>query len=168
MQRNLRLDPAVVALPAAQLAALALSGATEQRAPAAEPDDLGLGVVSFFRGAFAAQQTAFATSSSLGTLPITLRRRGIEVGGRRGDAEARRGQELARLDELEARWKDEKGLVDRILELRAKLRADGERVDRPAVAVALLIAEFARARVALQGWLSASQAGPQSSSLLNR
>ena len=33
----------------------------------------GLGVRSFFRGAFAAQQTAFATSSSLGTLPITLR-----------------------------------------------------------------------------------------------
>jgi Na+/H+-dicarboxylate symporter len=33
----------------------------------------GLGVVPFFRGAFAAQQTAFATSSSLGTLPITLR-----------------------------------------------------------------------------------------------
>ena len=33
----------------------------------------GLKVKSFFRGAFAAQQTAFATSSSLGTLPITLR-----------------------------------------------------------------------------------------------
>ena len=33
----------------------------------------GLGVINFFRGAFAAQQTAFATSSSLGTLPITLR-----------------------------------------------------------------------------------------------
>lgn len=33
----------------------------------------GLKAASFFRGAFAAQQTAFATSSSLGTLPITLR-----------------------------------------------------------------------------------------------
>ncbi len=33
----------------------------------------GLSARSFFRGAFAAQQTAFATSSSLGTLPITLR-----------------------------------------------------------------------------------------------
>ena len=33
----------------------------------------GLKVRAFFRGAFAAQQTAFATSSSLGTLPITLR-----------------------------------------------------------------------------------------------
>ena len=37
-----------------------------------------------------------------------------------------------------------------------------------AVAVALLIAEFARARVALQGWLSASPAGGQSSSLVSR
>ncbi|WP_415257684.1 ATP-dependent Clp protease ATP-binding subunit [Thauera phenylacetica] len=59
---------------------------------------------------------------------------GIEVGGRRTDAEARRGQELARLGELDARWKDEKGLVDQILELRAKLRAEGGRVDRPVVA----------------------------------
>ena len=33
----------------------------------------GLKVSRFFRGAFAAQQTAFATSSSMGTLPITLR-----------------------------------------------------------------------------------------------
>lgn len=33
----------------------------------------GLKVLSFLRGAFAAQQTAFATSSSLATLPITLR-----------------------------------------------------------------------------------------------
>ena len=33
----------------------------------------GLKALSFMRGAFAAQQTAFATSSSLGTLPITLR-----------------------------------------------------------------------------------------------
>ncbi|MDP3405932.1 MAG: dicarboxylate/amino acid:cation symporter [Brevundimonas sp.] len=33
----------------------------------------GLSALAFMRGAFAAQQTAFATSSSLGTLPITLR-----------------------------------------------------------------------------------------------
>ncbi|WP_396593615.1 dicarboxylate/amino acid:cation symporter [Brevundimonas sp. R86498] len=33
----------------------------------------GLSALAFLRGAFAAQQTAFATSSSLGTLPITLR-----------------------------------------------------------------------------------------------
>ena len=51
---------------------------------------------------------------------------------------------------------------------RIELGARAHALDRPAVAVALLIAEFARARVALQGWLSASQAGPQSSSLLNR
>ncbi|HPE03445.1 MAG TPA: type VI secretion system ATPase TssH [Thauera sp.] len=56
---------------------------------------------------------------------------GIEIGTRRGDAEARRAQELARLGELEARWKEEKGLVDQILELRGKLRAGGERVDHP-------------------------------------
>ncbi|MFB1031762.1 MAG: hypothetical protein QMC09_19095, partial [Thauera sp.] len=56
---------------------------------------------------------------------------GIEIGTRRGDAEARRAQELARLGELEARWKEEKGLVDQILELRGKLRTGGERVDHP-------------------------------------
>jgi len=49
---------------------------------------------------------------------------------------------------------------------RIELGARANALDRPAVAVALLIAEFARARVALQGWLSAS-AG-QSSSLLSR
>jgi len=51
---------------------------------------------------------------------------------------------------------------------RIELGARAHALDRPAVAVALLIAEFARARVALQGWLSASQAPAQSSSLLNR
>jgi len=52
---------------------------------------------------------------------------------------------------------------------RIELGARAHALDRPAVAVALLIAEFARARVALQGWLSASQAGgAQSSSLLRR
>ena len=51
---------------------------------------------------------------------------------------------------------------------RIELGARAHALDRPAVAVALLIAEFARARVALQGWLSASQAGAQSSSLLSR
>ncbi len=49
------------------------------------------------------------------------------------------------------------------IELGARARA----LDRPAVAVALLIAEFARARVALQGWLSTASAA-QSSSLLSR
>ena len=51
---------------------------------------------------------------------------------------------------------------------RIELGARAHALERPAVAVALLIAEYARARVALQGWLSASQAAAQSSSLLNR
>jgi len=50
---------------------------------------------------------------------------------------------------------------------RIEAGARAQALDRPAVAVALLIAEFARARVALQAWL-ASAAGDQSSSLLNR
>ncbi|MBD9370208.1 response regulator [Xanthomonas sp. XNM01] len=41
---------------------------------------------------------------------------------------------------------------------RIELAARAHALDRPAVAVALLIAEFARARVALQGWLSANAA----------
>jgi signal transduction histidine kinase/CheY-like chemotaxis protein len=51
---------------------------------------------------------------------------------------------------------------------RIELGARAHALERPAVAVALLIAEYARARVALQGWLSASQAAAQPSSLLNR
>ena len=51
---------------------------------------------------------------------------------------------------------------------RIELGARAHALDRPAVAVALLIAEFARARVALQGWMSANAAGAQSSSFLNR
>jgi signal transduction histidine kinase/CheY-like chemotaxis protein/HPt (histidine-containing phosphotransfer) domain-containing protein len=50
---------------------------------------------------------------------------------------------------------------------RIELGARAHALDRPAVAVALLIAEFARARVALQGWLSVASAA-QSSSLLSR
>ena len=50
---------------------------------------------------------------------------------------------------------------------RIEAGARAHALDRPAVAVALLIAEFARARVALQGWLSTAGAA-QSSSLLSR
>lgn len=50
---------------------------------------------------------------------------------------------------------------------RIELGARAHALERPAVAVALLIAEFARARVALQGWLSTAAAA-QSSSLLSR
>ncbi|MBK5914549.1 type VI secretion system ATPase TssH [Rhodocyclus purpureus] len=48
---------------------------------------------------------------------------GIEVGNRGSEAEARRAAERERLGLLEARWQEEKGLVDEVLELRAKLRA---------------------------------------------
>ena len=51
---------------------------------------------------------------------------------------------------------------------RIELGARAHALERPAVAVALLIAEFARARVALQGWLSTAGPAPQSSSLLSR
>ena len=52
---------------------------------------------------------------------------------------------------------------------RIEAGARAQALDRPAVAVALLIAEFARARVALQAWLAGVDAGgDQSSSLLSR
>jgi signal transduction histidine kinase/CheY-like chemotaxis protein/HPt (histidine-containing phosphotransfer) domain-containing protein len=54
---------------------------------------------------------------------------------------------------------------------RIELGAREQRLDRPAVAVALVIAEFARARVALQGYLVRLQgagASTQSSSLVNK
>ena len=51
---------------------------------------------------------------------------------------------------------------------RIELGARAHALERPAVAVALLIAEFARARVALQGWLSTAGSPAQSSSLLSR
>jgi len=58
---------------------------------------------------------------------------GIEAGARRAEAEGKVGGERARLVGLEARWNDEKLLVDRILELRATLRGDGKAVDAGAV-----------------------------------
>jgi hypothetical protein len=54
---------------------------------------------------------------------------------------------------------------------RIELGAREQRLDRPAVAVALVIAEFARARVALQGYLVRLQGAgtsTQSSSFVNR
>ncbi|MBL9031149.1 MAG: type VI secretion system ATPase TssH [Phycisphaerae bacterium] len=47
---------------------------------------------------------------------------GVEHTNRRGEITARLDAERARLGELEARWNSEKGEVDRILEIRAKLR----------------------------------------------
>ncbi|MBS0554529.1 MAG: AAA family ATPase, partial [Proteobacteria bacterium] len=55
---------------------------------------------------------------------------GIDIGVRRSDAEARHKAELERLAVLETRWKEEKVVVDEILDLRAKLRAGGKMVDQ--------------------------------------
>ena len=55
---------------------------------------------------------------------------GIDIGARRSDAEARHKAEQERLAVLEARWKEEKSVVDEILDLRAKLRAGGKAVDQ--------------------------------------
>jgi type VI secretion system protein VasG len=49
---------------------------------------------------------------------------GFETGARRAEAEARRATETARLAGLEKRWREERELVDRILELRRRLRED--------------------------------------------
>ena len=56
---------------------------------------------------------------------------GIDVGARRREAETRREAERERLKGLEARWQEEKSLVDQVLELRVKLRAGGKPVEPP-------------------------------------
>ncbi|MER2602699.1 MAG: type VI secretion system ATPase TssH [Candidatus Competibacter phosphatis] len=59
---------------------------------------------------------------------------GIDTAQRQADATEKLQAEQVRLGELEARWQEEKGVVDQILELRAKLRGDGGAVDTAAVA----------------------------------
>ncbi|HPE71130.1 MAG TPA: type VI secretion system ATPase TssH, partial [Candidatus Competibacter sp.] len=59
---------------------------------------------------------------------------GIDTAQRQADATEKLQAEQLRLGELEARWQEEKGVVDQILELRAKLRGDGGAVDAAAVA----------------------------------
>src|SRR5215475_4391655 len=54
---------------------------------------------------------------------------GIDARLRRADAEQKLAVERDRLGGLESRWLEEKALVDRILELRKKLRAGGQPVD---------------------------------------
>jgi type VI secretion system protein VasG len=54
---------------------------------------------------------------------------GIDTAAREETAHAALAAERARLEQLEARWQAEKTLVDAILALRAKLRADGAPVD---------------------------------------
>ncbi|MEH6876582.1 MAG: type VI secretion system ATPase TssH, partial [Candidatus Competibacter sp.] len=59
---------------------------------------------------------------------------GIDTAQRQTDATEKLQAEQVRLGELEARWQEEKGVVDQILELRAKLRGDGRAIDTAAVA----------------------------------
>ena len=59
---------------------------------------------------------------------------GIDTAQRQTDATEKLQAEQLRLGELDARWQEEKGLVDQILELRAKLRGDGGAVDASAAA----------------------------------
>ena len=56
---------------------------------------------------------------------------GVDVGQRGTDVNARLAAERERLAGLEARWKQEKALVDAILGIRATLRGAGEAVDAP-------------------------------------
>ena len=60
---------------------------------------------------------------------------GIETTQRQADASEKLQIEETRLAQLDARWQKEKGLVDRILALRAKLRGDGGKVDPAEIAV---------------------------------
>jgi ATP-dependent Clp protease ATP-binding subunit ClpA len=54
---------------------------------------------------------------------------GIDTKSHEADAQDKRAAEVTRLAGLETRWKSEKGLVDRILELRAKLRGAAQPVE---------------------------------------
>ncbi|WP_165681204.1 type VI secretion system ATPase TssH [Metapseudomonas otitidis] len=54
---------------------------------------------------------------------------GVAIGSRQVDTQAALGAERARLGELEARWAEEKALVDELLATRARLRAAAEPVD---------------------------------------
>ncbi|MDR6539602.1 type VI secretion system ATPase TssH [Variovorax soli] len=54
---------------------------------------------------------------------------GIDVGKRSAQVQSLLAESKAQLEALDARWKEEKALVDRLLELRAKLRAGNKPVD---------------------------------------
>ncbi|GAA4349790.1 type VI secretion system ATPase TssH [Variovorax defluvii] len=57
---------------------------------------------------------------------------GIDVGKRSAQVQSLLAEAKAQLETLNARWKEEKGLVDRLLELRGKLRDGSKPVDTPA------------------------------------
>jgi len=56
---------------------------------------------------------------------------GIDVTKRAAQVAALLAESKVQLDALNARWQEEKGLVDRLLELRSKLRAGNKPVDSP-------------------------------------
>ncbi|MDN4591407.1 type VI secretion system ATPase TssH [Xenophilus aerolatus] len=57
---------------------------------------------------------------------------GIDVTKRAAQVTAMLGESKGELEKLNARWQEEKGLVDRLLELRGQLRAGNKPVDVPA------------------------------------
>ncbi|MDQ7957961.1 MAG: type VI secretion system ATPase TssH [Pseudomonadota bacterium] len=59
---------------------------------------------------------------------------GIDVTKRAAQVTAMLAEAKAELEKLNARWQEEKGLVDRLLELRGQLRAGNKPVDAPAAA----------------------------------
>nr|WP_288452724.1 type VI secretion system ATPase TssH [uncultured Pseudomonas sp.] len=88
---------------------------------------------------------------------------GVNIGSRRRDSESALAEERSRLAGLEARWSEEKALVDELLATRASLRAAAEPVDdtsREAGAARLSDEEHAALRSTLtdlQSRLSALQ-----------
>jgi type VI secretion system protein VasG len=54
---------------------------------------------------------------------------GVDVGARGSEVAEKLAAERARLEGLQARWKDEKAIVDKVLDLRARLRAGSQPVD---------------------------------------
>ncbi|WP_395319564.1 type VI secretion system ATPase TssH [Variovorax sp. UC74_104] len=73
---------------------------------------------------------------------------GIDVTKRAAQVAALLAESKVQLDALNARWQEEKGLVDRLLELRSKLRAGNKPVDTPAAATATDVAAPASAELA--------------------
>ncbi|MGK6310301.1 type VI secretion system ATPase TssH [Variovorax sp. DT-64] len=57
---------------------------------------------------------------------------GIDVGKRSAQVQSLLAEAKAQLETLDARWKEEKGLVDRLLELRGKLREGNKPIDAAA------------------------------------
>ncbi|RZL65872.1 MAG: type VI secretion system ATPase TssH [Variovorax sp.] len=76
---------------------------------------------------------------------------GIDVTKRSAQVEALLVESKAQLEGLNARWQEEKVLVDRLLELRSKLRAGNKPVDAPASPAAADAAPAADAPTAAPG-----------------